>query len=90
MQPLSPDLAEHFGLEGGVGVIVTDVDPASSQGVQRGDVIVAIDGEPVRSAADLRAGLQAGNGAADLSIHRSGRDLQVAFEAEPMAPELGN
>lgn len=90
VQPLSPDLVEHFGLEAGVGVIVTDVGPASSKGVQRGDVIVAVDGEPVRSVADLRAGLQARDGVAELSIHRGDSDIEVAFETESEAPKAGN
>jgi uncharacterized protein len=81
VQPLSSDLAEHFGLEAGIGVIVTAVSQPS-QGVQRGDVIVAVDGEPVRSSADLHARLRANDGAAELSIHRGDDEIEVAFEME--------
>jgi serine protease Do/serine protease DegQ len=54
---LDPELAEAFGLTSTDGVIVESVQPglaADAAGMQRGDIIVAIDGESVRSMNELR------------------------------------
>lgn len=81
VQPLSPDLAEHFGLEASGGVVVTDVARDAHHGVRRGDVIVAVDGESVTGVADLRARLDAHAGPAALSIQRGAAEIEVAFDA---------
>lgn len=82
VQLLSPEVAEHFGLGDLRGVIVTDVVRAASPGVERGDVIVAVDGQPVRDLAELRTRLNAHSGPSDLSIHRGAAEIQVAFEPD--------
>ena len=49
VQPLTPELAESFGLEGRPGIIVAGVyrdGPAAIAGLQPGDLILDIDGEP--------------------------------------------
>ncbi|MGH3036335.1 MAG: S1C family serine protease [Gaiellaceae bacterium] len=54
--PLSPQLAEQAGLEAGEGVAVLTVvegSGAEAAGVEPGDVILAADGEPIRSVEDL-------------------------------------
>jgi bifunctional DNase/RNase len=81
VQQLSPDLAEHFGLEASGGVVVTDVARGGHHGVRRGDVIVAVDGESVSGVADLRARLDAHTGPAALSIQRGATEIEVAFDA---------
>jgi len=58
VQTLTPDLADAMGLPRGAGALVSQVSPdspADRAGIARGDLIVAMDGEPVRSSADLRA-----------------------------------
>jgi len=55
-QPVDEDLATAFGLEepgGAVVVNVTEGSPAEKGGVRTGDVIVAVDGEDLRSARRL-------------------------------------
>src|SRR5260221_8166014 len=50
VQPLTPDLARVFAVKNGKGVVITLVDPGSPAdraSLREGDVIVAIDGEPV-------------------------------------------
>ncbi len=58
LQELSDELRHQFGLDEDVaGVVVSDVltgTPASGSDIQRGDVITAMDGEPVHSVASLR------------------------------------
>ena len=54
---LTADIAEAFGLENTEGVLIDRVEegyPADEAGIQRGDVVVAIDGKPIRNANDLR------------------------------------
>jgi Do/DeqQ family serine protease len=58
IQDLTPALAEAFGLERNAqGVVVAEVQPGSAAdkgGIEAGDVLVSIDGKPLRSAAQLR------------------------------------
>jgi len=68
VQELSPRLRESFGLEGDAGVVITGLlrdGPAHRAGLQPGDVITRIAGEPVaemnaalRRIADLEPGTQ--------------------------------
>jgi len=51
-QTLTPALASHFSLNSKQGVLVRAVEPgspAASAGLQRGDVIVSVDGKPLQS-----------------------------------------
>lgn len=54
VQDVTPELAAHFELSPGEGVIVADIDSAAPEGLRRGDVILEIDGETVESASDFR------------------------------------
>jgi serine protease Do len=50
IQELTPELAKWFGVNEGHGVLIADVSkdsPAEKAGLQRDDVIVAFDGQPV-------------------------------------------
>ena len=56
VQDLTPRLAEALGAQGDKGAVVASVehdDPAAKAGLQAGDVIVSLQGEPVEDAADL-------------------------------------
>jgi serine protease Do len=56
-QPLDRELAEAMGIDQAHGVLVADVTaggPAKKAGIQRGDVILSIDGREVRSTGELR------------------------------------
>lgn len=57
VQPVTPELAEAFGLKGKNGALVAEVgpgSPAEDAGIQPGDVILEIDGRKVEDSADLR------------------------------------
>lgn len=78
IQPITADLAESLGLEQIAGALVSDVEedsPAAKAGLERGDVIVAINGQAVASSNDLRNRIaQAGPGATvELTFIRDGR-----------------
>jgi hypothetical protein len=73
-----PVLAVHLGLEPGHGALVTQVVPdtqAAAMGLERYDVIVAVNGEPVtdhRLAADVLRGAGAKQGPLRLDLIRRG------------------
>ncbi len=55
IQPLTPELAKHFGLN--YGVIVTEVQknsPAEKAGIKSGDIIIAVNGKKVEDPNDLQ------------------------------------
>jgi Do/DeqQ family serine protease len=57
VQDLTPDLADALGLEETEGAVIGSVEagsPAQAAGLQAGDVIVAVNGEDVSGATDLR------------------------------------
>jgi serine protease Do len=56
IEELTRELAEHFGVEEGTGILITkfsEISPAKEAGMQVGDVIIKADGERVESSAGL-------------------------------------
>jgi serine protease Do/serine protease DegQ len=56
-QDLSPDLAEAFDLESQRGAVIAEVmadSPASKAGMMAGDIVVSIDGRPIKNASEVR------------------------------------
>ncbi|HLH42613.1 MAG TPA: DegQ family serine endoprotease [Bryobacteraceae bacterium] len=85
VEPLTPDVAGQLGLRRNTqGVVVTDVDPsgpAAEAGIQQNDVILEVNHQPVKSAAELRAALQrSGSRPALLLVNRDGRSLFIAVQ----------
>ena len=75
---LQPELAEYFQVEGGVLVVdVSPNTPAAVAGIQPGDVLTRIGGEPVRSISDLRRGMAVAGHELPVVLVRKGRSLQV-------------
>ena len=57
VQDLTPGIAEGMGIDQTEGAVVTRVapnTPAQRSGLKQGDVVIAIDGNPVRGAYDIR------------------------------------
>ena len=83
VQDVTPELATHFELSPGEGVIVADIENGSVGGLRRGDVILAIDGETVRSARDFRRRMRERYSAlpAQLSVLRDGDRFPVEMAA---------
>lgn len=87
---LPPSLREHFGAPAEAGVMVAMVDPGSpgeAAGFELGDVVFELDGEPLRSADELKvrlAGAGVGN-KAEFMVLRSGAEmvLEAVVEAVP-------
>jgi Do/DeqQ family serine protease len=82
IQDLTPALAKVLGLDVTEGAVVPQViegSPAEKAGIQAGDVIVAVDGRPVRGAADLRnqVGLERPGARVRLEVWRDGKQRTV-------------
>jgi len=57
IQDITPELAKHFSLEQRQGALIADIakdSPASKADLQRGDIIVTLDGKPVKDATSLK------------------------------------
>jgi S1-C subfamily serine protease len=78
--PLSDQLAEYFGVTGGALVASVGANtPAADAGLKAGDVITAIDGRGVTTAADIAEALRearAGEGV-DVSVTRDRKPLML-------------
>src|SRR5437763_5417395 len=72
LTPLSPELARGANLPATAhGVLITAVDPnanAAEQGIQRGDLIVSVNNQPVASPAQVIAAVQAARKAGRTSV----------------------
>ncbi len=69
VQSVSPQLAEHFNVKAGEGVVVTQVKPgsiAALAGIQPGTVIMQVNRMPVKTAADFKR-----------AVEKSSRDKRV-------------
>ncbi len=82
IQPLSPELAESFGLDRTTGALVNQVladSPASAAGLTRGDLLLTYNGREISSVRSLQllvANTPAG-GIAKLGILRDGQHLDL-------------
>ena len=84
-QDVTPDLAELLGMPRAQGVVITRVERGSvadTAGLLIGDVIVAINGRPIRDSNDLhnRIGLAPVDAAIEIAFIRDGREHVVAAE----------
>jgi len=84
-QDLTPDLAAALGLDDSQGALVATVvlgSPAERADLRPGDVIVAIDGRPVRTSADVRnaIGLLRVGDVVAMAIDRDGERMTIRAE----------
>jgi len=98
-QDVTPALAKQFGLAQPNGALVGEVEPATPAaraGLKRGDVILAVNGQPVTSANDLRLRVSqtAPGSNVKLEISREGKTQDVTVtlgelpeKAEKTGPE---
>lgn len=88
--PLSDQLAAYFGVTSGVLVAAVSADsPAAAAGLKAGDVITAVDGRSVTTAADIAEAMRrprAGEGV-DISITRDRKPLTL--KVLPVEPASG-
>lgn len=82
IQGVSPDMAKAFGLTQGGGALVGDVTPngpAAKGGLQRGDIVLNLNGTPVTGPDDLslRVSEMAPNSVAHMQVYRNGQTRQL-------------
>jgi serine protease Do len=82
IQAVDPDMAKQFGLSQGGGALVGDVtpgSPAAKAGIERGDVILALNGQPVNGPDELsvRISETAPGTPVHLEIFRNGQSKDV-------------
>jgi serine protease Do len=56
IQDLTPELTEYYGIEDKKGVLVAKVfegDPADKAGIKANDIIIAVDGKPIKTSREL-------------------------------------
>jgi len=91
IQPLTPELAESFGLDQISGALVNQVlagSPAEKAGVKRGDVLLTYDGKPVRGVRELQllvASTPAGS-KVELVVLRQGKRLNLPVTIAAQQP----
>src|SRR5712671_1369069 len=91
LQAVTPEIAEGLGLKRPAGALVQSVaarSPAARAGLKTGDLVVAVDGQPVDdpNAFDYRFATKLLGGQVQLGILRAGRETRVAIALED-APE---
>lgn len=87
-QTVDPDTAQLYGLGVEAGAVIVEVEPGSPAdrvGLEPGDIVVAVDGEPVRSMPDLagRIQLRGPGDVIDLEVVRTGQSRTVSAELDP-------
>lgn len=90
-EDVSGQLGSYFGAPDGTGILIREVRPgmaAEKAGLKAGDVIVKVDGKPVRTLAELRAQLRdkGEQKSVSLGILRKGAELNVAVTIERPQP----
>jgi Do/DeqQ family serine protease len=95
IQPVTPDLAKAFGLPSSEGALVGDVTPGgpgAKAGLEKGDVIVSLNGTAVSDSQDLRLRISqlAPGEAVKLQLYRNGqkRDISATLQEFPEKKEV--
>ncbi len=96
LEPVTPDLAQQFGLKDIHAAIITDVTPAApgaKAGLKTGDAITAIDGHEIKDSNDLQLKVteHAPGSVVALSVVRDGKPqtIKVTLGTRPTAANFG-
>src|ERR1700740_3143102 len=95
IQSVDADMAKAFGLPQGGGALVSDVtpgSPAAKAGIERGDIILALDGKPISGPDDLSVNISETSPGTTihLKIARNGQTRDVAATLTALAEKERN
>jgi serine protease Do len=84
IQPVNADIADSLGLKNAEGALVAEPQtdgPAAKAGIQSGDVITAVNGQPVKDARDLarKIGSLAPNATVKLTVISKGAEKSISL-----------
>src|SRR5437016_710779 len=84
IQPVTPEIAESLGLKKAEGALVAEPQadsPAAKAGIQSGDVIMSVDGQPVKNARELakKVSSMAPGISVKLGVWRQGEEKQLSL-----------
>jgi serine protease Do len=84
IQPVTDDMADSLGMKKAEGALVAEPQadgPAAKAGIKAGDVITAVNGQPVKDARDLakRIGALAPGATVKLDVFRKGTNQTLSF-----------
>ncbi len=86
LQELNPELARRMGIKSRQGVVVTGVEPGSpahDASLQRGDVILEVNRQPVKDIEDMKEKMDksgGANGSVLLLVQRNGNTMYVVLK----------
>jgi serine protease Do len=91
-QDVTPDMAKEFGEKETRGALVADVSadsPAQKSGIERGDIILEVNGKPVADSNELRMtiSMMPPDSDANLKVLRNGSEKQVAVKLGTLPTE---
>jgi len=91
-QDVTPDIAKQFGEKEARGALVADVSagsPAQKSGLERGDIILDVNGKPVADSNELRMtiSMMAPDSDAKLKVLRNGSEREIAVKLDTMPTE---
>lgn len=83
IQPITQEIAESMGYESTDGALVSDISPGSpaeKAGLQRGDVVVKFDGEPIKEFTSLSklVGMKAPGTSSKITVLRNGEPKEIS------------
>jgi serine protease Do len=86
IQPVTPDIAESVGMPGKKGALVAELvpgGPAEKAGVQPGDVVLSVNGHPVKNASELTREVASSHSGdtLNLNIMRAGQQKTVSVKS---------
>ena len=92
IQGVSPELAKAFGAAAPRGALVGDVEPGSpaqKSGLEKGDIVVALDGKPITDSNQLRMSISmmAPGTTANLKVWRHGSEHDIAVKLGELPAE---
>jgi serine protease Do len=86
-EPLSPQLADYFGVK--QGVLVRTVDPktpAEKAGLKAGDIVVKVNGTPVTSPREITGLVRMSRGKTTFSVVRNKKEMTLGVDVSAPAP----